>query len=289
MYSRYIIVILFLVSCATTKRPIDGHIENKQANELSAMTYNIRLNTPSDGDNAWPNRREFLASQIEFHQPEVLGIQEGLPDQVDWLSENLEDYDFVGEGRQGGHAGEYSAIFYRTEELKVLRSGTYWLSETPEKVSKGWDAALPRICTWAEFETNDRIKFMAFNTHFDHVGAEARVQSSKLILENLKALNPKKLPCIVMGDLNLTPETAPIQQFRAQLIDVYDAAPIKLGPAATFTGFNTSQVPSRRIDYIFVSRDIQVDRMATLTDFVNGRYASDHFAVMSYLIFPESI
>ncbi|MEM6397467.1 MAG: endonuclease/exonuclease/phosphatase family protein [Bacteroidota bacterium] len=247
------------------------------------MTYNIRLNTPSDGENAWPKRRAFLASQIEFHQPDVLGIQEGLPDQVDWLSENLEDYDYVGEGRQGGHAGEYSAIFYRSEELKVLRSGTYWLSETPDTVSTGWDAALPRICTWAAFETKVGVKFMAFNTHFDHVGAEARKQSADLILKNLKTLNPNSLPSIVMGDLNLTPETEPIQQFKDQLIDVYDAAPIKLGPAATFTGFNTQHIPCRRIDYIFVSEDFYVDRMATLTDFVDGRYASDHFAVICYL------
>lgn len=251
------------------------------------MTYNIRLNTPSDGENAWPKRREFLASQIAFHQPKILGIQEGLPDQVDWLSENLKAYDFVGEGRLGGHAGEYSAIFYRSNELEVKRSGTFWLSDSPELVSTGWDAALPRICTWAEFKfIGSEVSFLAFNTHFDHVGAEARRKSSDLILQQLLALNPEGLPAIVMGDLNLTPESEPIRRFSDALVDVYEAATMRLGPAATFNSFQTDRVPTRRIDYIFVSPTIQVDRMATLTDYIDGRYASDHFPVLAWLALP---
>ncbi|MEM6935518.1 MAG: hypothetical protein AAF552_03625 [Pseudomonadota bacterium] len=127
-----------------------------------------------------------------------MGIQEGLPEQVDWLSAHLEDYDFIGEGRRGGHAGEYSAIYYRSSDVQVQRSGTFWLSETPDRVSTGWDAALPRICTWAEFTTEDgSYTFMVFNTHFDHVGQEARKQSADLILQMMKRLNPENLPAIV--------------------------------------------------------------------------------------------
>ena len=259
--------------------------KGKEANKLSLMTYNIRLNTESDGDNAWPLRKEYLAGQVEYHHPDVLGTQEALPDQIDWLNEHLEDYAYVGEGRRGGHAGEYSAIFYNRHELKVNRSGTFWLSTTPTEVSTGWDAALPRICTWAEFVRHgDGAKpFLVFNTHFDHVGVEARKNSADVILTHLDSLNPGGLPGAVIGDLNLTPETVPIQKFAAKLTDAHLAAAVKLGPDATFKGFENTVEDDRRIDYIFLTPGVEVERYAVLTDWVNGAHPSDHYPVVAQL------
>lgn len=251
---------------------------------LKVMTYNLRLDVASDGDNAWPKRRDFLADQVEFHAPDVMGIQEGLPSQVDWLDGRLTGYARVGEGREGGHKGEYSAIYYNRHRLTVRQSGTFWLSETPEKVSTGWDAALPRIVTWARFsERAGNRDFFAFNTHFDHVGNEARLQSAQLILSMMDSLNKDGLPFVLTGDLNLTPETAPLQKLSAVLTDAYVAAPVRLGPAGTFTGFNYNEPAQRRIDYIMVSPGVEVVSFATLTDAVEGHYPSDHFPLVSSL------
>jgi glycerophosphoryl diester phosphodiesterase/endonuclease/exonuclease/phosphatase family metal-dependent hydrolase len=261
---------------------VPGNVDTEQG--LKVMSYNLRLNTAGDGENAWPNRKEFLASQVEYHAPDIIGTQEGLPEQVDWLDGRLTDYAYVGEGRQGGHAGEYSALFYHRKRFKVRHSGTFWLSETPGEVSKGWDAALPRIVSWARFaeRTGDR-DFLVFNTHFDHVGEVARLKSVDLILTMIDSLNEDGLPFIVTGDLNLTPETAPLQKLSSALTDTYHAALIRLGPVGTFTGFHYDKPATRRIDYIMVSPGVKVLNYATLTDAVAGRYPSDHFAVVSSL------
>ncbi|MEM9527412.1 MAG: endonuclease/exonuclease/phosphatase family protein [Bacteroidota bacterium] len=261
------------------------------AKSLKVMSYNIRLNTPQDGENAWPRRREFLANQILFHAPLAFGIQEGLPDQVTWLDERLTEYGFIGQGRRGLQEGEFSAIYYHRTSLQLIESGTFWLSETPDRVSTGWDAALPRICTWARFKhLGNKQEFMMFNTHFDHVGTEARQKSAALILRKTKALNPNQLPVTLTGDLNLTPETVPIQSFATALKDTYDTALIHLGPTGTFSGFhyNYAERPERRIDYVFVSPDWEVTKYAVLTDAVAGRFASDHFPVIVELLFPTT-
>jgi glycerophosphoryl diester phosphodiesterase/endonuclease/exonuclease/phosphatase family metal-dependent hydrolase len=261
---------------------VQGRVVEEQG--LKVMTYNLRMNTPNDGENAWPKRKEFLAHQIEFHAPDLIGTQEGLPEQIDWLNGRLTNYAFVGEGRQGGHAGEYSALFYNRKRFKVHSSGTFWLSTTPDKVSTGWDAALPRIVSWGRFTDRATARdFLAFNTHFDHVGEVARLKSVDLILTMIDSLNKDGLPFVVTGDLNLTPETAPLQKLSSALTDTYLAAPIRLGPVGTFTGFNYDKPATRRIDYIMASPGTEVINYATLTDAVDGRYPSDHFAVVSTL------
>ncbi|MGB3798945.1 MAG: glycerophosphodiester phosphodiesterase family protein [Lewinella sp.] len=251
---------------------------------VKVMSYNIRLDVASDSANAWPHRKEFLASQIEFHGPDIVGTQEGTPSQIDWLDERLTSYARIGEGREGGHRGEYSAIYYNRHRFSLQASGTFWLSDTPDSVSVGWDAALPRIVTWARFsDRNGDRPFYAFNTHFDHVGAEARLRSVDLILAMTDSLNPDGLPFVVTGDLNLTPDTPPLQKLAAELTDASVAAPVRLGPEGTFTGFNYGEPATRRIDYIFVSPTVEVQNFATLTDAVDGRYPSDHFPVVATL------
>lgn len=156
--------------------------------ELVAGSYNIRCDTPVDGDNAWPYRKERVEALIRFYGFDVLGVQEAKPSQMSDLRA-MPGFASVGVGRDGGDRGEYSAIFYRTDRLRVLDSGTFWLSETPDTVSKGWDAALNRICTWAKMKDRRTGRvFYFFNTHFDHVGREARLRSAELLAGRIRAV-----------------------------------------------------------------------------------------------------
>src|SRR5690606_5031135 len=169
--------------------------------------------------NNWDNRKEFLISQLNFHAPDVFGTQEGLVHQLKDIDAGLEDYTYFGVGRDhGDDRGEFTAIFYNKEKLNLLEQSTFWLSETPETPSKGWDAALPRICTYGLFENKeDGSKFMVFNTHFDHVGVKAREESSKLILKKIKELNSDNLPVVVTGDFNLESDSPGVQVILTQM------------------------------------------------------------------------
>ena len=165
---------------------------------LKVMSFNIRLNVDSDKENSWTNRKQDVADLLTYYHPDYFGVQEALPDQMKDIKNGLKNYDYVGVGRDDGkEKGEFSAIFYDTDRLQVLKSDTFWLSETPEKPSKGWDAALNRICTYAVFrDKKSKKEFMALNLHFDHIGNIARVKSSELILKKIKEINPKNLPVL---------------------------------------------------------------------------------------------
>ena len=257
-----------------------------QAQQLKTMTYNIRLDVASDGENAWPERKDFIVSQLQFHEPDVLGTQEGLPHQVKYLTENLPYYGLIGQGRDGVDKGEYSAIFYNKGKFEIKDSGTFWLSETPDTISKGWDAAINRICTYALLEDKNSEKtFWVFNTHFDHVGVVSRQKAVGLILKRIKALNTAKLPVVVMGDLNVTPDSKVISLLNEQLIDTRTAARIHFGQEGTFNGFNYNQIANRRIDYIFVSKGFEVQKYATLTESKDLHFPSDHFPVLALVSF----
>lgn len=249
------------------------------AQDFSAMTYNIRLEYAGDGENQWSQRKEKLLSQVQFFEPDIMGIQEGLPQQVDYLDENLQDYSYIGVGRDDGkRKGEFSAIYYK-KTLKLHSSGTFWLSPTPDEASKGWDAALPRVCTYGLFENPSAQKFWVFNSHFDHRGEQARVEAMKLILSKIKELNQKNYPVVLMGDFNVTPEEAPIQAMTAVLSDSREVAEKVYGPDATFNAFKFDEIPQRRIDYVAVSDNIRVLKYAVLTGSYDKKYISDHFPV----------
>ena len=264
---------------------VPGGSKEATDDALTVMSYNIRLDVASDSANAWPYRREFLVSQVLFHAPDILGTQEVLPSQLEYLDRHLTPYAYLGEGREGDGQGEYSALFYNRHKYAVAHSGTLWLSPTPDEVaSVGWDAALPRVCTYGQFRdrATDRM-FWVFNTHFDHRGERARVESARLITHMIDSLNRGGLPVVLLGDLNLTPESDPIAVLTDSLQDAYTVASTRLGPAGTFTGFDYSMPAERRIDYIMVSPGVEVSRFATLTDAVDGRYPSDHFPVLATL------
>ncbi|MEL7534519.1 MAG: endonuclease/exonuclease/phosphatase family protein, partial [Bacteroidota bacterium] len=176
-------------------------------NSLKIMSFNIRLNVESDGENAWPKRTDIVKSMFDYHQADLLGVQEALPDQMEDLKSMLPEYGAHGIARDTGKWGEYSAIFYRRTRLILEEGGTFWLSETPEQPSKGWDAALNRIATWGIFQDKaSGERFLYLNTHFDHRGVKARQESARLLVAQSKALNPENLPVLLSGDFNFTPE-----------------------------------------------------------------------------------
>ena len=255
---------------------------------FAAMTYNIRYDNPGDGADAWPVRRDFLAAQVAFYAPDVFGIQEGLNRQVVYLDSALTDYGYVGVGRDdGAEAGEYSAVFYRTDRFNLIESGTFWLSLTPDTISKGWDAALPRICTWAHLEDKTAgRKIWVYNTHFDHIGKEARQESAQLILQKIAENAIGDDPVILMGDFNLTPDEAPIRSVSEALHDTYTSSEkAPFGPMGTFNGFKFQEPVQRRIDYIFTNDIVQRIQCAILSDSRNCHYPSDHLPVLARMAY----
>lgn len=258
--------------------------------DLKVMTYNIRLSLESDKENSWDNRKEDALALLSYYHPDYFGVQEAVPQQMTDIKTSLKDYDYVGVGRDDGkNQGEYSAIFYDKTKLEVTKSGTFWLSETPDKPSKGWDAAYNRVCTYAFFKIKKTGKqFLAMNLHFDHVGDVARVNSAKLILEKIKTLNPKNLPLTLTGDFNLTDDTEPIKIISKTLDNVYyHSKTPHYGPYGTFTGFDINTAPKERIDYIFV-KGFDVLSNRTINDRrENLLYPSDHFPILAEIDFKK--
>jgi len=253
------------------------------AQNVRIITYNIRYNNPGDSINAWPNRSNNLCALLEFHQADVFGLQEALIGQIEDIQNQLPDMKWIGIGRDDGNkAGEFSPIFYHSGKYKAVKNGAFWLSETPEKPGLGWDAACNRICTWITLmEIKSKKKFMVFNTHFDHIGLKARTESAKLILQKIKEFNTDNLPVILTGDFNLTPETEPISVIKSQLKDsksISKKAPY--GPDGTFNAFKFNAPLQDRIDYIFVSDQIEVKQYGVLSDSKDQRYPSDHLPVL---------
>jgi len=261
--------------------------------ELNVMTFNIRLNIKSDSLNAWPYRKDNAASQINFHKAHVLGVQEALHDQMMDLSQSLSQYKYVGVGRDDGKTkGEYSAIFYDSTRLRLLGSSTFWLSLTPEIAgSKSWDAAITRIVTWAKFkDVASKKTFFVFNTHFDHIGKEARRESAKLLKQRVKEISGNN-PVIIMGDFNSKPSDDPIKI----LIDAndpdkfVDTKAISItphyGPQGTFNAFTSKETDNEPIDFIFLKGKWKVLQHATLSQTWGGRFSSDHFPVFTKLSF----
>ncbi len=259
--------------------------------DLSMMTYNIRFDNPADSLNSWKNRKDFLISQLRFYAPDVLGTQEGLYHQLKHIERELEGFQFIGVGRDSGDTrGEYCAIFYKTKHITLISHNTFWLSETPGQPSSGWDAALHRICTYGIFERkNTGKKFLVFNTHFDHIGEQARIESAKLILKMMKEINIENLPVVLMGDFNLEAETEGIQIILKELQDIHLSAGKKaFGPRGTFNGFQFHKPVTRRIDYIFSGKgDFTIIKNGILSDSKDVRYPSDHFPVYTELLFKN--
>lgn len=274
---KYFLLSLFLLSGAV--------IVTAQPHRF--LTYNIRLDVASDGENAWPKRQDYLAAQIHFYAPDVFGIQEGLPHQVEYLQENLPQYASFGEGREGGKKGESTHIFYLKSRYEAEQQRVFWLSATPDTVSMGWDAACLRVCTAVLLkEKASGRRFWVFNTHLDHMGKVARIQSAELMLAKAKTFNADNLPVILMGDMNSEPDSEVIAKLRSEMLDARDLSiEPPFGPSGTFNGFKFDQPVTLLIDYIFASKNsaFTVNKFAVLSDSKDLRYPSDHLPVMADL------
>ncbi|HNQ26716.1 MAG TPA: endonuclease/exonuclease/phosphatase family protein [Aquaticitalea sp.] len=251
---------------------------------LKLMTYNIKLDYPKVGENSWENRKPFFMGLLKYNAPDVLGVQEAMPNQMKDMDSLLVDYGFVGVGRDDGKdLGEYSAIFYHKHKLRIVESATFWLSQTPDKVSMGWDAACNRVCTYALFE--DKVsneQFWVFNTHFDHIGVEARKNSTLLILDKIEQITGGNKPVFLMGDFNMEPDNTNIQQIKTKLDDSKEISLMEpFGPEGTFNNFEFHKPVTTRIDYIFVSKGkITIDKYAVLSDNIDLKYPSDHLPIL---------
>ncbi len=265
-----LLTILFIINCTL----IIG--------QTSLMSFNIRYNNPNDKENWWEYRKKEITEMINYYQPDILGIQEGLNEQVSYLDSALTDYSYVGVGRDNGkEKGEYTAIFFNTKKLHALADQTYWLSQTPDIVSVGWDASMERIATFGTFrniKTNETI--YVFNCHYDHVGKVARLKSSNLIIKLLEQKDIAKEKIIVMGDLNCEPNEEPIQILKTKLEDSFEVSKKSAyGSVGTFNRFDTKLHLSKRIDYIF-TRNIEVESYINIDDRrSNNLFLSDHLPV----------
>jgi endonuclease/exonuclease/phosphatase family metal-dependent hydrolase len=253
-----------------------------QAQHFNLATFNVRYDNKGDSLNAWTDRLPAIVQMIRFHGFDLFGAQEVLSNQLDGLLQNLPEFGYVGVGRDGERKGEFSPIFYNKSKFTLIKSGTFWLSETPDKLSKGWDAALTRICTWAQLEEKDsKKKFFLFNTHFDHRGIEARKKSAALILEQIKKIAGDS-PTLLCGDFNVDQnnESYTLIQNSKEFKDAFTTAPIKMANNGTFNSFDITSKTDRRIDHIFVGRGFEVKRYGILTDTYQGKFPSDHFPVL---------
>jgi endonuclease/exonuclease/phosphatase family metal-dependent hydrolase len=281
------------------------------------MTFNIRYDNPSDGENSWPKRKDKVASMVTLYEADIVGMQEALRRQIDDLAERLPNFAWMGVGRQDGkNGGEFTPIFYRRDRFEVLDKGDFWLSPTPDVAgSRGWDAALPRIATWAKFtDKHTGQPFFVFNTHFDHMGRTARLESAKLLRKRAIEM-AKDHAVIVMGDLNCTASSPPYlwlvgkeplppagqttaarQSTSPADAPAADSKPTTAanaltdamtvsrrphhGPTTTWNGFQAI-IPARKIDHILIHGPVVVEQHAVLADHWDGRFPSDHLPVLA--------
>ena len=265
---------------------------------LRILSFNIRYNNPADDENAWPHRKEHVVELLNRHQLDLIGLQEVQKNQLDDLIPRLPDFDWVGVGRDDGKTqGEYAAVFYHRTRLGLVDSGSVWLSATPDVPgSVGWDASMARIATWGEFQDhNTGDRFLHVNTHFDHRGLLAQVESARL-LRRFLAERATSIPAIITGDFNIVEDSAPyrtLTEAGAVHPPLQDAMHLTQtphqGPNATFNGDFTDPVLVK-IDYIFVwqpdvqQQSMQVQQHAILDDKFDGRYPSDHLPVMADIL-----
>lgn len=258
--NQWVIAILLIVSCSCSS-----------THELTVASYNVRYDNKSDAEkgNAWKNRYPVITQIILYNDIEIFGAQEVLHHMLHDMLDDLPGYSYIGVGRDDGETkGEYAPIFYKTERFDLLSSGNFWLSENTDYPNKGWDAALPRICTWGEFkDKKSKLRFYFFNLHMDHVGVVARDESSKLVLRKIREICGDE-PVILAGDFNVdqTNNNYHILAGSGILKDSYEAAQFRFALNGTFSAFDPNLKTDSRIDHVFVSPSFTVEKYGILTD-----------------------
>ena len=270
------IYILLLVCLSLSSFPVHG--ENYET-EITICSFNIRGSNMDTGVNAWSNRKKMEIREFGNYQYDIVCMQEPLTDQIqDFLSIGI--YEWLGVSGQGTPDSDvFTPIFYNKKKLNVLDYGTFWLSETPDVVSRGWDGKFPRICTWAKFRDIENCRsFYVFNTHLDHVGEVAKLEGARLICRKIKEMTAEEA-VFITGDMNSTPETPPIHTFLSEFSNSREIATEKSGPAGTAHSYGKLYPPSQ-IDYIFVNEYISVTKAITITKNSDPVYMSDHYPIV---------
>lgn len=254
--------------------------------DLKVMSYNIRMGTAKDGTNSWEYRYPATAMMIQDQKPDVFGVQEAFDFQIRFIEDNFTDYDCVGVGRDNGKSeGEHMSIFWNKKTVKMIKWGTFWLSETPEKPSKGWDAACKRTATWALMKDKNTGKMFYFvNTHLDHKGVEARKKGLELIVSRIDEINPKGYPMVLTGDFNIKPDNEALIGLEEKMQSARKIAP-KTDNNQTFNGWGKAK-SDMVIDYIYVSGFSACPEYHTVNEkYGQWKYISDHYPIYAKLIF----
>lgn len=258
-------------------------------NLFKIMTYNIRYNAEKDYESGdgWDGRKARLVQFLKYHDAEIIGLQEVTSGQLQYLETELSEYKFIGVGRDDGKSGgEHTPIFWKKGKYELLEGNTFWLSETPDMPSKSWDAALNRIVTWAKFKRTDSgEEFYIFNTHFDHKGEIARLNSAELVTRKVNEI-AGSTPAVIMGDFNIHPDWEPYEVLTREFKEAYTVSETPpYGPEGTSSGFEVcSDKALFRIDMMFIHGDIKILNYANLTDSYNKKYLSDHLPVISEIL-----
>ena len=262
-------------------------LSNLVSDEIKVISYNVRYNNPNDGKDIWENRRSTIVNLIKNENPDFLGLQEVNHAQLLFLNSNLSNYSFVGVGRDDGKTkGEYSPIFYNNNLFDLIKSDTFWLSSTPDKISVGWDASMERICTYAVFKSKTNKKnIWVFNTHFDHIGIEAREKSADLIISVINKLTEPEDYVVLTGDFNLLDDSKPIINLQSNFNDTNKNLEKTDKSYGTFNNFKLNFVSKSRIDYVFEKNFKLINSRHIIVKTPEGRWASDHHPILAKLKF----
>lgn len=287
-YSEFMRKFTAILAAFLLMLPFISSAADKQEKDydLKVISYNIRMGAAKDGTNSWEFRYPATALMIEDQKPDVFGLQEAFSYQVRFIAENFKDYDNVGVGRDNGKdKGEFMSIFWNKKTIKMVKWGTFWLSETPEKPSMGWDAACKRTATWALMKDKRTGKMFYFvNTHLDHKGKEAQRKGLELIVSRIDEINPKSYPMILTGDFNIKPDNVALKGLEEKMQSARKIAP-KTDNAATFNNWGKAK-SDMVIDYIYVSGFSACPEYHTINEkYGDWKYISDHYPIYAKLIF----
>ncbi|MFO8001863.1 MAG: endonuclease/exonuclease/phosphatase family protein [Marinilabilia sp.] len=267
-----------------------------QNSYFEIISFNVRFNNPDDAPNDWENRKSMVSEYFSEKTPEIIGMQEVLPEQLEDLSAMLENYDYLSAGRENGEdKGEACPVFYRKDMFEYLDGGYFWLSETPEEAgSMSWGTDFPRIVTWVKLKSVETgYAFFVFNTHFSHMSEEARSKSATLLLEQIDEI-AGSTPVALTGDFNTTRDTETYQTLvgggdeRAQMWDAEELADETRKGEITFNGFDPD-FDGSRIDFVFVNEFFDVDFHSVDEVREDEVFISDHYPVRAKITFrPDS-
>ena len=256
---------------------------NEKQDEITVISYNIRVGTANDGNNSWEYRKVATPAMITDQAPDIFGVQEACKFQIDYIKEQCPDYESIGVGRDDGkEKGEHMSIFYNTKRIELIEWGTYWLSETPDVPSKGWDAAYPRSATWSLLhDKNSGNNFYYVNTHLDHIGREAQKNGLKLIVDNIRKMNSHNYPMILTGDFNVDYRDEVLSELNSMMSGARNFAE-KSDTTITFNGWG--ELKSSVIDHIYYSGFSKCDLFEVINKSYEGcEYISDHYPVKAIL------